>query len=68
MNVFGKDIDVCHTCKPKAFMLTFDASFQQAEYERKANPNDRGQQALLEEMRAHVKKVMPTTINTCIHF
>lgn len=28
----------------------------QAEYERKANPNDRGQQALLEEMRAHVKK------------
>jgi len=29
----------------------------QAEYERRANPNDKGQQALLEEMRAHVKKV-----------
>ena len=29
----------------------------QAEFEKRANPNDRGQQALLEEMRAHVKKV-----------
>lgn len=31
----------------------------QADYERRANPNDKGQQALLEEMRAHVKKVLP---------
>ncbi|CAL8466887.1 g6423 [Coccomyxa elongata] len=27
-----------------------------ADYERRANPNDKGQQALLEEMRAHLKK------------
>ncbi|BDA40818.1 hypothetical protein COCOBI_01-4720 [Coccomyxa sp. Obi] len=28
-----------------------------ADYERRANPNDKGQQALLEEMRAHLKKL-----------
>ena len=31
--------------------------FPQAEFEKRVNPNDKGQQALLEEMRAHVKKV-----------
>ena len=29
----------------------------QADFEKRVNPNDKGQQALLEEMRAHVKKV-----------
>ncbi len=33
----------------------------QREFEKKVNPNDKQQAALLEEMRSHIKKVCPRT-------
>ena len=38
-------------------MPAFVITGLQADFEKRVNPNDKGQQALLEEMRAHVKKV-----------
>ncbi len=33
------------------------ACYMQADFEKRVNPNDQAQMSLLEEMRAHVKKV-----------
>ena len=35
------------------------AAATQRDFEKKANPNDKQQAALLEEMRSHIKKACP---------
>ena len=39
----------------------------QADFEKRANPNDPAQQALIEELRAHVKKVQLGARNGKLH-
>ncbi len=43
-------------------------TLMQRDFEKKANPNDKQQAALLEEMRSHIKKVRQHVEQHCVQF
>lgn len=50
------DHTVLHTTT-KTLKDRYGCWYAQREFEKKANPNDKQQAALIDEMRAHIKKV-----------